>query len=387
MTRSGANPERSRGVDAHAGGPRRAAQDPLARDESKPESNEAASFWQSMLQVLGLARGLSTGQRTYRLARTGTTSAAAISLIIHLTLWLIAAIITVGAGQAGGAGDTGPSGIDVAVVTEGELAGEAEASGAMLSAEAPAVADLPMLDVPEIALDDLSGGAVSDIGSELVGELGGLGDSLGAGDPTGGGLGLGGGGGGGAASFFGREAVGNRFAYVIDVSGSMGDLLTDPRGETVGAFTKIDTLKRELTKSIQALLEQASFCVVLFSSGAQVLGDRRPEWIVATDPGKKAAKTDIAKIGPGGGTDPIPAIEVVFEMRPRPDAVYLMTDGNFDQGMAVADIVKQRNADLRIPIHCITIGRPEEVQVSKLVMQRIAKESGGTYAHVRGSLP
>lgn len=339
--------------------------------------------------AFGLDPRLSRGQRLARFSGSSTLLSAAISTGIHLLLWAIAAIIYVGAGQAGGAGSgEGPGGVEVAVVSEQELAGDAAGGGAPLSLEAPAVPELSGSEASEVSLNDQASSGV-EISGDIPGDIGELGAGLGAGDPMGDGLGLGGGGlgGGGAASFFGREAVGNRFAYVVDVSGSMGDLMSDPRGETVGTFTKLDTMKRELTKSVQALMEKAQFMVVLFSSGHKILGERRPEWVLANDAAKKLAKSDIMRIEAGGGTDPVSGLQQVFSMRPRPDAIYLMTDGNFDRGMGVADEVRALNADLRIPIHCITIGRAEEVDISRVVMERIATESGGTYAHVKGSLP
>src|SRR5207248_843954 len=135
----------------------------------------------------GILQGPATWrERMVRWAPSATLAAVGISLVVHLALWIIAALILIGGGQAGGAG--------------------------------------------------------------------------------------GGGGGGGAASFFGVEARGTRFAYIIDISGSM-DL-----GVGTADIKRIDILKAELSKSVDALLENAFFFVALFSSDAKPLGGRM-EWI------------------------------------------------------------------------------------------------------------
>lgn len=301
-----------------------------------------------------------------------TIAAAFMSLLTHLVLAVIAAIIYVGGAQAGGAGDGGEGGggVGVAVMTEAEL-GEIQSAG--LDAEAPAVPEISPTTLPggdeDLGVPEIAGAGGAEGG--LADGLGGLTSGLGAGNISGGpGLGAGGSG-GGAASFFGVEARGTRFIYICDVSGSMDATVGN------GTTRRIDILKVELLRSLEELLEKAHFFVCLFSSDAQPLGNRM-EWIVASDAGKQWARRTIPLIVAQGGTEPMNAFRVALSLRPRADAIYFMTDGEFAEEYATQ--IANMNADYKIPIHCITFVSRE----GESTMKRIAAESGGTYTHVPG---
>lgn len=168
-------------------------------------------------------------------------------------------------------------------------------------------------------------------------------------------------------------AQGRRFAYICDISGSMeagvgGDAQT----------TRLTVLKQELERSIRSLPGRSHFAVVLFSGQAEFLGKRR-EWVNASDAGKQWARRVIATLTTGGDTQPLPAFEQVFRLRPRPDAIYFMTDGEFSESV-VTEILKL-NATDRIPVHCITLISTE----GQSLMQRIAELTGGTYKHISGT--
>jgi len=117
---------------------------------------------------------------------------------------------------------------------------------------------------------------------------------------------------------------------------------------------------------------------VSFASGAQPLGGRSA-WREATTGGKVWARKHINAINAGGGTQPLPAFQEVFNVRPRPDAIYFMTDGEFNA--EVASEIIRLNSRRRIPIHCITFVNRDAEEL----MRRIASHSRGTYTHVEGS--
>ncbi len=308
------------------------------------------------------------GRRAWkRWIKPAVLSALAFSIVLHLMLAVLAALIVFGGG--GGGGD-GRREVEFAVVTERELADLIETAMAtdvaaapdvdldpmMQTIEAPTEADLSLLLDPELSGETAIGGG--DVGlSPGLGEMGG---------------------GGGGASFFGVEATGTRFAYIVDVSGSMG--------ARMGSGTRLEILQKELNESIEGLLEAASFLIVAFSSDAYPLGARL-EWMDATDSGKRWARNLIGKLAPGGSTNPGPAFDLVFKRRPRPDAVYFMTDGEFEE--AVADQIAFLNGEDHIPIHCITFGSLESMELRRIevVMKRIARQSGGTYTNVSGPRP
>lgn len=294
-----------------------------------------------------------------RLAPPATLMGLLISLLVHLVALLIAALIAIGGAQAGGAGSLVPS-VELAVVTDTELAAMQHAA---LELESPPVPDSPTPELPPVEMLDTR---VGDDVSGLLDAAAAVGMAAGAGDITGSSsLGVSGAG-GGAASFFGAEARGTRFAYVVDVSGSMG------------YDNKIETLKRELARSVDALLENAHFFIVAFSTDATPLGGKR-EWTEASDSGKTWGRRAIATLGANGGTNPSPAFSIVFALRPKPDAIYFMTDGLFDESVALE--LLRLNAEWRIPIHCISFVSKE----AEALMRRIATDSGGTYTHVPGS--
>jgi hypothetical protein len=74
-----------------------------------------------------------------------------------------------------------------------------------------------------------------------------------------------------------------------------------------------------------------------------------------------------------GATNPLPGFEIIFTLKPRPDAIYFMTDGEFDP--TVVEAVASLNQKSRIPIHCVCLG-PEAATEN---MRKIAKASKGTF--------
>lgn len=287
------------------------------------------------------------------------TSVAALilSIVVHLAGLVLSGLITWGRPGSGAA--SGPSdGVDLAVVTSQELA---ELESSALAAGEPIVpesqADLSpdvLESVPEAAADG-SLAEMGTLGAEGLGAAGDIGQTIGQG--------LGGGAGG--ASFFGVEAQGQRFAYIIDVSGSMG----------VGG--KLAALRQELTASVSELDANARFLIIPFSDTAQEL-EGRQGWTEATPGGKRWAAGAIGRLEPLSGTEPLGGFQLALSMRPRPDAIFFMTDGEFDA--TIPDAVAALNKDLRVPIHCVAfVSRNAED-----LMKQIAAQSGGTYAYVAG---
>ncbi len=293
-----------------------------------------------------------------------------VSVMVHLAAALLAAGIVVAASS--GSGDA-PGSLaaetTLTTLTETDLTDIKEAD---LAAGMPKE-QLPEFAPPKIDLADASPGPVdlakaASPAADLAG-LGGAGVSNdnASGGSFGDGSGLGGAGGGGTR-FFGVEATGSRFAYIVDISGSM-------------AGPKLESLKHELESSIDTLAEHASFSVVLFSTDATPLGGKAG-WTDAAQRHKKATFAQIATIQASGATNPAPAFEIVFSLRPRPDAIYFMTDGLFDA--AVVGQIEQINrssAGTLVPVHCIAFTSRE----SEHLLKRIAEFSDGTYTYVPAS--
>lgn len=279
-----------------------------------------------------------------------------LSLLVHVVLFLIAAFIITGGG-GGGRGPGPAAGIEFAVQSESDLD---EFQSEELSVDQPNSEDL-LEQLTDATADPLLDSPISDLldpTGKLEAEL-----SVGGGDLTSAGDGASGGAGAGSASFFGIEARGNRFAYVVDVSGSM-----DADGRLAG-------MQAELNESISGLPEHVGFFVVFFADTAFPLGDRR-KWTDATGVGKRWARNSISGLSALGATNPLPAFEMVYDIRPRPDAIYFMTDGVFED--SIAEIIIRRNKERPIPIHCITFATRQ----GEAVMRRISNETDGTYTHI-----
>ncbi len=291
---------------------------------------------------------------------------AIVSIVVHLLGGVVATQILIGGERPAGRGLPSGGPVELAIMGEQELKG-LEGGAALPDSPSPAAeisageAENPSLQLPS--------GDASTADSEMAALTPGAGSGGGGDIGEGSGFGIGGpgsgGSGGGSTSFFGVEARGTRFLYIVDVSGSMG----------VGG--KIEALRTQLMQSIEALGEGSQFYIIPFSQWATPLGDKK-DWTHANDSGKRFARKYIPALRPLDNTNPLPAFQIAFSTRPRPDAIYFMTDGQFDAN--VADMVVEYNRGLKIPVHCICFVSRE----SEAMMQRIAKESGGSYKFVEG---
>ncbi len=171
---------------------------------------------------------------------------------------------------------------------------------------------------------------------------------------------------GGAAgtSFFGIASQGTRFAYVVDISGSMRQ------------GRKLPTAMRELGRSISALPDFAHFYVVLFRSEPEVPPMQRG-WSRARPGAIRTLIRWLEQVTPEGGTRPETALAMVFNLDVRPDVVFFLTDGEIPAESA--DIVAALNSRSR-PVVVNTIAFGDES--SQELLKRIAKESGGAYRFV-----
>ncbi len=281
-----------------------------------------------------------------------------ISLAVHVGMLVLAAVFLVGGGGSGGNQDgDAPSVVEFAVMPESQFEAVSEVE---IDIQTPDVESLLAEEAIDVELTELATEPLSTRQLDLEVTSGSGGDSLevegvsGSGGAT-----------GNAASFFGIEARGNRFAYVVDVSGSM-----DQDG-------RMRVMLTELQRSVTELGSHASFYIVFYSDDAFPLGNRR-EWTDATGDGKRWAREKLAAVEALGSTRPLPAFDLVSRIRPRADAIYFMTDGKFDD-TDVGTILSQ-NRERPTPIHCITfVTRDGEAN-----MRRIAEATGGTYTHVPG---
>jgi hypothetical protein len=140
----------------------------------------------------------------------------------------------------------------------------------------------------------------------------------------------------------------------------------------------LDFVKKEIGKTLNEMQSGAEFYVIFFNSFAVPMPGNK--WYKARGEVAKAM-TWVQGIQPMGGTEPATAFQAAFQMKPLPDAIWFMTDGQFDPG--VTQIIAQLNkprGEKRVIIHTISFLDNSAANL----LDNIAKQSGGTYRHVRG---
>ncbi len=170
-----------------------------------------------------------------------------------------------------------------------------------------------------------------------------------------------------ATEFFGIGGYGQTFVYVVDASDSMND-----RG-------KFEKARYELLHSIEQLNGDQRYFVVFYNEGAYPMDANEP--LLATQ--NNLAKTTqwINEVEPTGGTNPLPAL--LFALSLRPDAIYFLSDGQFDPA-TVQELRFRNRQNLRlhirqIPVHSIAFFD----RIAEGLMRAIARNSGGEYRFVK----
>ncbi len=339
------------------GTPNGAAEPIPAAPASMPPSRTVADLaWDDSSDDAEFSR------RVLRWITRASVAGFAISVIAHVVFLIVSGVINFGGGGGRG-GPPLPSGaVEVAFMTEGELGALQEAT---VDAQSPGVDAATKAPPAELVIEtslDMPGGQ----GMMDAGDLGAIGEGLGgAGTGTGIGIGPGAGGaGGGGAKWFGVEARGSRFVYIVDISGSMAE------------NNRLEIMKDQLIKSIDGLPENSSFHVLFFESDVVPIL-RRERWMESTSRWKADAIRAIRAIDSRGGTMPLKAFELAFGLRPRPDAIYFMTDGMFDREIP-AVVNRLNSGSPKVPIHCIAF----QIRDSEPMMRQMARESGGSYTFV-----
>lgn len=177
-------------------------------------------------------------------------------------------------------------------------------------------------------------------------------------------------------SFFGIEAGGHEFVYILDMSGSMEG-------------RPFDRASAELMRSVALLEPNQSFYVLLFSSQTvQMFGSSNylPQSIAATKENKERLAGWLRTAFRGGGTDPREALQIA--MRINPSAIFMLSDGEFNgqKNQKQAKLLGGNSdafaivaaAPTKPPIHAIAF---ENTQ-SRENMKRLAEMTEGEFQFV-----
>ena len=284
---------------------------------------------------------------------SATAVAWIVSLILHLLLLIGVGGMTMGTGS--GEGD----GLEVGIV--GDDGTEIETGDAKLEKIQSTKAELQPMQVQPTQIQPIKGvEATAQSGREAILALdmgAGMAAQAAGGDWSS--FSAAAGGGGGGASFFGLQARGKNFAYVVDYSGSMEG-------------SRLQAAKSELIRSISALKRNMKFFIVFYDDRFVVMPGGM--MLKCTEANKRRLFGWVDRVRSGGGTDPSAAMEAALAL--KPDAVWLLSDGEFDE--SACNVIHQANQRVRAQIHTVGFqGREGE-----RLLKRIAEQNNGRYRYV-----
>ena len=165
------------------------------------------------------------------------------------------------------------------------------------------------------------------------------------------------------ADFYGIPATGQEFIFIVDASSSM-------RGE------KWNSAVKELIESIEHLQPAQKYQIFFFGSEmVRMPGARR--YHSATRVSNQRTRKWIEQISFQSSTRPLTSLRVALAI--QPDAIFLLTDGEFDED--VLGFLQKKNrpgSGYRVPVHTVGL----DCQYSSAVLQQIAAENGGHFREI-----
>ncbi|MCH2181478.1 MAG: hypothetical protein MK108_05685 [Mariniblastus sp.] len=176
--------------------------------------------------------------------------------------------------------------------------------------------------------------------------------------------------------FFGVKGKGSRFVFIIDCSGSMDE------------YRRWRRAVRELKTSINNLMEPQKFLVLLYNSYTVAMNNQDARLVIANRENQTIAINWIGKQTPFGNTYVATSLKTAFEL--RPDAIFLLSDGEFDDLALVKTVLQHYNGsggnasqvaslgsplDRMIPVHTISLGG----KAGAWTMRQIAEQNQGTH--------
>ena len=166
-------------------------------------------------------------------------------------------------------------------------------------------------------------------------------------------------------SFFGAEAKGNRFVFIIDQSGSMS------------AQSRFQRAKTELIRTLKSLPPNAQFMVYFFSNSFEKLPSSGDTMTAAVPEDIRMAESWINSRKVKGSTNPLGALTDGFRL--QPDTIWLLTDGQFDREDQVLNLLRQLNPKAKVRINTVSMMNPS----GEKVLKQIARQYGGSYRFVK----
>jgi hypothetical protein len=180
--------------------------------------------------------------------------------------------------------------------------------------------------------------------------------------PTGGGIP------GPRGKVFGEGGSAHTIAFTCDASGSM--------------IPKFGLLRRELQKAIDGLRHIQRFSITFYAD-KKAIAFENGNLVYATDENKRKAAKWLDEIYPSGQTDPLPSLDIAF--RAKPDLLYMLTDGEFDNNAEVMKRVAALNKDRRTRVNTIAFIDKDADRASDTFIKfltTLADQNGGKFKQV-----
>jgi hypothetical protein len=159
--------------------------------------------------------------------------------------------------------------------------------------------------------------------------------------------------------FFGIEAQGRRFVYIVDRSGSM-------------AGAPLRAAKEEVKRSLRSLTHREEFLVLFFSN--DMLAMPGGTLVLGTEEKVREITQWIDTVSDAGGTSPMAATQRALDL--DPDAIWLLSDGDF--GVHEAAAISAKGLFKKVPIHTIAFWN----ESATLKLEGISMATGGTFRFV-----
>src|SRR5262249_31760425 len=132
-----------------------------------------------------------------------------------------------------------------------------------------------------------------------------------------------------------------RFCFIADCSGSMQG-------------TPLGQVKVEMLKTLSALRPESQFFVIFFNGSAHPLP--QGGWLNGGPRNVELGLPWIRETSAAGGPQPLPAFTLAFQLNPRPDVIFFMTDGLIPADVPDA-VARLNDPNRRVAINTIMFNR------------------------------
>lgn len=187
------------------------------------------------------------------------------------------------------------------------------------------------------------------------------------------------------AAFFGLRPETGRVVFVLDNSGSMGQVFRREGVGTFDAWTRYRESIEQMLDFLESLGPAARFGVVLFNDGTQ-------RWRTGLQPATpshlKAARAWCLRRKPQGGTQLRHGVQQAMEVQPggrvdldalQADTLIVLCDGQTSDGSRwVLPLLRRENPLAQVVIHCVQIGAGGDG-----TLELLAATTGGDFVRVK----